>query len=734
MPQELLKLAQKGDIDGLESRCLELLENGSPPLAQMGKAFELLSQSEQASRIPAIAQTVLDNIEVDADPKGTLHVVRSALIAAPKDDELRKRTVDLYTRVYGEVPGFAAILDSSGLSSGRAARSAIKVLDLCLTLDVGDVLISRMDDKAIEVTTVDREHGLFTLKREGRITTLPAREVVREYDRVDADDFRVLRQLRPEKLQEMLENDPVAVVVGLIHAHGEWIDSDRLKDELVPKYIPAKQWTKWWGKARTELKRSQHVTVEGRSPLILTYNESARTLEDETWENFGSRDDALHWMSVIEGYLREKAALKEVPDPDFLTRCHGHIVSYIESIRGRRPGEALACALVIDRLAEKGLPTTDWSRSLGTEMLGESSKPVALFDELGKTVLVDRALALLPEARPADWLDHVIGYVPKAVAGQLDWIAQQALKHERAADIQRYIDDALADPIGSPEVVYWLWKGPKHHGGLTLPDPLPFFHLIMDALSGIGRTGTTDEEAVKNFRARMKAAFSLRSFAKVGACCSEMSAASAVTVRRQLERMDGLGDTAPSKMLNLLRESHPELWIKKTRQLERWEDPDVAWVTEAGLKRKTEERDELVNVKMRENAQRIGEAASHGDLSENSEYKFALEERDLLRARLAQMNKDLSQAETFTAADVPEDYIGIGSRVRFLDVEADTERWITFLGPFETDVEAGIYSYRAPLSQKVMGLCVGQLATVTLDGEEHHLEVLEIRNGLSASP
>ena len=36
----------------------------------------------------------------------------------------------------------------------------------------------------------------------------------------------------------------------------------------------------------------------------------------------------------------------------------------------------------------------------------------------------------------------------------------------------------------------------------------------------------------------------------------------------------------------------------------------------------------------------LGEAASRGDLSENSEYKFAIEERNLLRARLAQLNSE----------------------------------------------------------------------------------------------
>jgi len=136
-------------------------------------------------------------------------------------------------------------------------------------------------------------------------------------------------------------------------------------------------------------------------------------------------------------------------------------------------------------------------------------------------------------------------------------------------------------------------------------------------------------------------------------------------------------------------------------------------------------------VTMRENAKRIGEAASLGDLSENSEYKLALEERDLLRARLAQMNNDLSQAQPIEPDDVPVGRVGIGSKVVLRDTDRGENRELSFLGPFDADVDRGIFNYRAPMALKVMGLRVGDQVKLQLDDREIPFEVVSIGNALA---
>jgi len=55
---------------------------------------------------------------------------------------------------------------------------------------------------------------------------------------------------------------------------------------------------------------------------------------------------------------------------------------------------------------------------------------------------------------------------------------------------------------------------------------------------------------------------------------------------------------------------------------------------------------------------------------------------------------------------------------------------MTFLGPWDLDVENGIYSYRAPLSMAFMGKVVGSLVQVELDGEMRRYEIVSVESAL----
>jgi transcription elongation factor GreA len=623
------------------------------------------------------------------------------------------------------------VLQASGLTAGRPPRTALKLLDLCLTLASGDTLISRMDDHVVEVADVDRVNGLFTLRREGRTTTVPAAEVTREYDAIAPDDFRVLRQLRPQQLTTLIEDDPVKLVIGLIHAHGGHIDAELLKHELVPKYIEPKEWSRWWTKARGLLKRSPNVTIEGRAPVILTYSAEARTLEQESWDTLQGQNDAIAWMSCIEGYLREKAGRKEEPDVELLERFHGHVLKYILAVRPRRPAEALTCALMLDRLGTKGVPLTDESRALAGEMLRSADDPGLLLRGVEHEGLRERGMEVLQVARADDWVHFSLAWLPTASAGMLEKIATAAIDAGHGEAVQKFVDQALNDPARHPEVLVWLWKGPKRRAALRLPSDDELFRLMLDELSSLGRTEHAEAEVVKNFRHRVKAALALRDYDKAREVLSRISEAAAITIRRQIQRLEGLGENAPAKMLDLLRDAHPQLWVVRPKQVAPWQDAETIWCTGEGLARRVAERDDVLNVQMPDNARRIGEAAQHGDLSENSEYKFALEERDLLRARLAKANDEISRARVLDPLEVTTEHVAIGTRVTLRDTASGQTRVMTFLGPFETDVDRGFFSYQAPVSQKLMGSAAGTRVTLTLDGPDHEFEVVQIENALA---
>jgi transcription elongation GreA/GreB family factor len=150
------------------------------------------------------------------------------------------------------------------------------------------------------------------------------------------------------------------------------------------------------------------------------------------------------------------------------------------------------------------------------------------------------------------------------------------------------------------------------------------------------------------------------------------------------------------------------------------------------MEKRQAELDELVNVKMKQNAIAIGEAAAKGDLSENSEYKFALEERDLLRARVAVIQNELGMAQVLTANDISTEQVNIGTRVQLRRRDGQETRDLTILGPFEASLEERIYNYRAPLPTRLKGMKPGDVVSLEFDEGEHEYTIESIANALDA--
>lgn len=728
---ELMQLASDGDVDAFELRCLEALESGALNLPELVQPFARLDAAEDKTRIASLGQMMLENAGAADAPQAALSVGLTALLAQPKNTDLRDRVVDLYRQVYSSREGFDALLEASGLAAGRPARIAVRMIELCISLKPGDVLASRTEDAVMEVVEADLAQNVFMLRRGGRKTTIAGLELSREYERIDPDDFRVLRQLRPDRLCEVIQSDPVKVVIGVIHAHGEMIGQDVLKRELVPRYLDPKAWTKWWTRCRGLLKRCPNVVIEGRAPVHLSYIAQGRSLEDEVWDEFCSLSDPEKRLATTESYLREKKARKEEPDADLLKRMRSHFLEQIETLKQHRASEALAAALAVERIEKLASMSENGGDAPADVILREANNPLAMLRQLPPGAMWSAALDRLESAR-SDAARTAVDLIIHASAAHLSQLARLAHSGDLLEEVQTHIDEALTTPLNYPELIFWLWKGPADVEGVELPTADDLFKLMIDTLAALGRTLTAEAAVVKRFRQRIKAALSLRDHAKALECIERISAGRGVTLRTQIERLEGLGENTPARLLEKLRDVHPQLWHTEAVVVQPWEDEDVLWVTRHGINRRTAERDQLVNVEMHENAKRIGEAASHGDLSENSEYKFALEERDLLRARLAQMNRELSLAEPIEPDDVPTDHVGIGSKVTLRQTSDGHTREMTFLGPFDTDIDAGIYNYQAPVSQTLLGLHVGDKATVVVDGRDVVYEVAEIKVGLTA--
>jgi len=135
-------------------------------------------------------------------------------------------------------------------------------------------------------------------------------------------------------------------------------------------------------------------------------------------------------------------------------------------------------------------------------------------------------------------------------------------------------------------------------------------------------------------------------------------------------------------------------------------------ITSARLKELEEELNYLKTVREKEVAEQIKEARSFGDLSENSEYDEAKNEQAKLYGRIAEVENILANAVIIEEGEEPSGHVGLGCRVRVLDLELEEEEEYTIVGSQEADPMNFCISDDSPFGRAMIGKKSGDLVEV----------------------
>lgn len=150
------------------------------------------------------------------------------------------------------------------------------------------------------------------------------------------------------------------------------------------------------------------------------------------------------------------------------------------------------------------------------------------------------------------------------------------------------------------------------------------------------------------------------------------------------------------------------------------------FLTEDGLRRLEDELDDLKTVKRKEIAEKIKQALSFGDISENSEYDQAKNEQAQLEDRIAKLEMMLRNAKIIDEDDISTDMVGIGSKVLVKDLEFDEEMEYTIVGSAEADPYNGRISNESPVGSALLGHKSGDIVDVVVPDGIIKYEILTI--------
>ena len=147
-------------------------------------------------------------------------------------------------------------------------------------------------------------------------------------------------------------------------------------------------------------------------------------------------------------------------------------------------------------------------------------------------------------------------------------------------------------------------------------------------------------------------------------------------------------------------------------------------VTAEGYKKMQDELEYLKTTRRQEVADRLKEAISYGDLSENSEYQEAKEEQAFLEGKISELAKEIQNAIVETTSG-SKNSIHLGSKIT-LKIEGGEAEEYEIVGAREADPFENKISNESPVGAGLLGRKKGEIFTIEAPVGKVQYEIVDI--------
>ncbi len=176
----------------------------------------------------------------------------------------------------------------------------------------------------------------------------------------------------------------------------------------------------------------------------------------------------------------------------------------------------------------------------------------------------------------------------------------------------------------------------------------------------------------------------------------------------------------------------PEI-IKKKKRIKK-DDPivlmeDAILLTREGLEDIKTECEYLKATKRKEVAERLRDAISYGDLSENSEYEEAKNEQAFVEGRIVELEKMIKNAQIIDEKKAHSaKTVQIGTTVTIKNKSSgEASETMTIVGSTEADPFQNRISNESPIGAGVLGHKKGDVVKVQTPAGEFEFEVVDLK-------
>ncbi len=533
---------------------------------------------------------------------------------------------------------------------------------------------------------------------------------------IPKDHFLALRFGDPDALEIKAKKKPIEIIHLLLKDLGPKTACE-IKSELCELVIPEKNWAKWWQTTRSQIKKDTLIDSPSSLKQPFKLRRSELTHEERLQTLFEKKPTANTLIHMVYSFLRDfPSTLKNPEFKQFLQHKLTDALSFEEI----SDAQELQIHFFLQDLNPKEGSTTV------QELIKRFTNLEDIIQSMEIISFKKRTLIGMRKLRP-DWQEKFLNlflYIDQNTIRE--YLLTELLAEKKEPEVIKKLEELLAHPGKFPTVLLWYFKNIMRHAGLPLSDQNGknrFFEAFLILLNHL--------EGITGHRDLIKKMHHILENNRYSIVRKIIQNASITTVQEFLllsTKCHSLTDHNIKILHSLAQVVHPSLGtISKKYNKQAQEEVDITiWTTQDSYNQMKERIHHIGTVETVDNAKEIEIARSHGDLRENSEFKFALERRDRLQNELQLLSDQFNQARILIKEDIVTEEVSVGVIVDFKDEENLTTSY-TILGPWDAEPEKLILSFQSQLAQTMIGKKVGD--KIDIHGKEH--TIATIRNYFS---
>jgi transcription elongation factor GreA len=534
-------------------------------------------------------------------------------------------------------------------------------------------------------------------------------------DVLPAKHLLVRKETEPKKIADLVAENPAQLVVEALEAYPNNAATAIELEITLAQVIGEEKFKKWWAVGKKAVAKDPRVSVPEKKTECYILRETPVSAEDEILEQFNGTRSARRRIALAEE-LMDATGKKDVK-ADLSVVLKG-VVDAVQTSNQLDAAERLYGAVVRDDLAKAVAAENNFEPTQAALIANPRDLP-AIAEKI-PVHFQSRFLELIQETHPIEARDILFNLLKtsqgKFTTEVINFLVEHDHSDELAATLKRWqTEQNLRAPV-----LLWIVKNRHSKKFAKLLNDLITPRLLSAIFFAI------DYEALQASSARR---------IPLGDILSEdtdlisdlLSTADPETARdlaNTLMLNQGFEELTKKSLLARFIKIFPKIQSLVAADAESKEEQLL--VSRGSFDRKREEYETIVSKKIPENSKAIASAREHGDLKENSEYKMAKQDQQVLMAQKTNLERELGRARVTDFADASRDQVSAGTVVAVRNVATGAATTYTILGVWDGDPDNHVISYKTALGVALLGKRPGDTVKVKTGASDEEYTIVSI--------